>query len=78
MSAILRATLSISAATVLSRATGYARWMTQAAVLGGTTAVADAYTMAVLLPNLIYELFLGGFLYSIFISLLLDRITTQG
>ncbi len=77
MSAILRATLSISAATVLSRATGYARWMAQAAILGNA-AVADAYTMAVLLPNLIYELFLGGILYSIFIPVLVDRMTTQG
>ena len=33
---MLRAMLSISAATVLSRATGYARWMAQAAVLGTT------------------------------------------
>src|SRR5918999_1453652 len=77
MAAILRAMLSISAATVLSRATGYARWMAQAAVLG-TTLVADAYTASILLPGLIYELFLGGILYSIFIPVLVDRITTHG
>src|ERR687893_2403683 len=77
MAAILRAMLSISAATVLSRATGYARWMAQAAVLG-TTLVADAYTVSIILPSLIYELFLGGILYSIFIPLLVERMTTHG
>jgi putative peptidoglycan lipid II flippase len=77
MVAILRAMLSISAATVLSRATGYARWMAQAAVLG-TTIVADAYTVSIILPGLIYELFLGGILYSIFIPVLVERMTTYG
>jgi putative peptidoglycan lipid II flippase len=77
MAAILRAMLSISAATVLSRVTGYARWMAQAAVLG-TTIVADAYTVSIVLPSLIYELFLGGILYSIFIPVLVERMTTHG
>jgi putative peptidoglycan lipid II flippase len=77
MAAILRAMLSISAATVLSRATGYARWMAQAAVLG-TTIVADAYTVSIILPSLIYELFLGGIVYSIFIPVLVERMTTHG
>jgi putative peptidoglycan lipid II flippase len=77
MAAILRAMLSISAATVLSRVTGYARWMAQAAVLG-TTIVADAYAVSIVLPSLIYELFLGGILYSIFIPVLVDRMTSHG
>jgi putative peptidoglycan lipid II flippase len=77
MTSILRSVLSISVATVLSRATGYARWMAQAAALGAGY-VADAYTAAILLPGLIYELFLGGILYSIFIPVLVDRITKVG
>src|SRR5215210_7106350 len=77
MAAIWRSVLSISAATILSRATGYARWSVQAAVLG-TATVADAYSYAVLLPSLIYELFLGGILYAIFIPVLVDRITQHG
>lgn len=77
MTAVLRSMLSISAATVLSRATGYIRIAAQGAVLG-TTVVADAYALAVLLPSLIYELFLGGILYSIFIPVLVDRITSYG
>ena len=51
--------------------------MAQAAVLT-TGLVADAYTASILLPSLIYELFLGGILYSIFIPVLVDRITTHG
>jgi putative peptidoglycan lipid II flippase len=77
MSSLLRATLSISAATVLSRLTGYGRWMAMAAVLGGSI-VADAYAAAALLPSLIYELFLGGIMYSIFIPVLVERITNHG
>ena len=77
MVAILRAMLSISAATVLSRATGYARTMAQASVLG-IGAVANAYAVSYLLPGLIYELFMGGILYSIFIPLLVDRMTKAG
>ena len=77
MAAILRSVLSISVATVLSRVTGYGRWMAQAAVLAGGL-VADAYTASILLPGLIYELFMGGILYSIFIPVLVDRITTHG
>lgn len=77
MSSFLRATLSISAATVLSRVTGYGRWMAMAAVLS-TGLVAEAYTAAGLLPNLLYELFLGGILYSIFIPVLIERKTNHG
>src|SRR5215210_1179124 len=77
MTSILRSIFSISAATILSRATGYARWMAQAAALGAGY-VADAYTAAILLPGLIYELFMGGILYSIFIPVLVDRITKVG
>lgn len=77
MSSLLRATLSISAATVLSRITGYGRWMAMAFVLGGGL-VANAYTVAALLPSLIYELFLGGIMYSIFIPVLVERMTNYG
>jgi putative peptidoglycan lipid II flippase len=77
VSVLLRSMVSVSAATVLSRATGYARIAAQGAVLG-TAVVADAYALSVLLPSLIYELFLGGILYSIFIPVLVDRMTGHG
>lgn len=77
MAAILRAIFSISIATALSRATGYARTMVMAAVLG-TGVVANAYGVSNGIANLIYELFLGGILYSTFIPLLVERMTTYG
>src|SRR5215210_6980493 len=51
--------------------------MAQAAVLANGL-VADAFAASILLPSLVYELFLGGILYSIFIPVLVDRITTHG
>jgi putative peptidoglycan lipid II flippase len=77
MAAILRSALSMSAATTLSRITGYARTMTQAAVLG-TGAVANAYTLSNTLPTQLYELFMGGLLSSIFVPLLVERLTRHG
>jgi putative peptidoglycan lipid II flippase len=77
MAAILRSALSMSAATTLSRVTGYARTMTQAATLG-TGAVANAYTLSNMLPTQIYELFVGGILSSIFIPILVERLARRG
>ncbi|MGB3683064.1 MAG: murein biosynthesis integral membrane protein MurJ [Rubrobacteraceae bacterium] len=77
MSGLLRSMLSISAATFLSRATGYVRIMVFAALLG-TGVVSQAFSVASALPNWIYELFLGGIFYSIFIPILIERITNHG
>ena len=77
MSGLLRSMLSISAATFLSRATGYLRIMVFAALLG-TGVVSQAFSVASALPNWIYELFLGGIFYSIFIPILIERITNHG
>jgi putative peptidoglycan lipid II flippase len=63
MSSILRSVLSISVATVLSRATGYARWMAQAAALGAGY-VADAFTAAILLPGLMVVLSVAGIVFA--------------
>lgn len=77
MSAMLRAVLSMSAATGLSRLTGFLRTTVMAATLGGAV-VANAYTVANVLPTQIYELFMGGILSSTFIPLLVDRLTRHG
>jgi putative peptidoglycan lipid II flippase len=68
----------MSFATALSRVTGYGRTLVQAAVLGGTGVVANAYTFSNTLPNQIYELFMGGLLSSIFIPILVERLTRHG
>lgn len=67
----------MSVATTLSRITGFVRWAVQAAALG-TGVVANAYTLSNTLPNQVYELFMGGLLSSIFVPLLVDRLTHQG
>jgi putative peptidoglycan lipid II flippase len=77
VASILRSVLSMSFATALSRITGYARTMVQAAVLGSGV-VANAYTLSNTLPNQIYELFMGGLLSSIFIPILVERLTRHG
>ena len=77
MTGILRAVLSTSIATALSRLTGFLRTTVMAAVLG-TGVAAQAYTVSSGLPTLIYDLFMGGILWSIFVPLLVDRMTTHG
>ena len=77
MSAILRAVLSTTAATALSRVTGFVRTTVVAAVLG-TGVIANAFGVATALPTLIYDLFLGGILWSIFVPLLVERMTNHG
>lgn len=77
MSALLKSVVSMSVATTLSRITGFLRTMTQAATLG-TGVVANAYTFSNTLPNQVYELFMGGLLSSIFIPILVDRLTNKG
>lgn len=67
----------MSAVNALSRATGYLRAMVMAAVLG-TGVVSNAYGASNGIANLIYELFLGGILYSAFVPLLVERITNHG
>jgi len=77
MSAILRAVLSMSAATGLSRITGFVRTVVQAAILG-TGVVAGAYTLSNTLPNQIFELFAGGLLSSVFVPILVERLSRHG
>ena len=77
MSAILRAVLSMSAATGLSRIAGFVRTVVQAATLG-TGVVAGAYTLSNTLPNQIFELFAGGLLSSIFVPILVERLSRHG
>ncbi len=77
MAAILRAVLSMSAATVLSRITGLARTLVQASTLG-TGLVAGSYALSNTLPNQIYELFMGGVLSSVFVPLLVERLSRHG
>lgn len=77
MSTILRAVLSTTAATALSRITGFVRTTAFAAILG-TGVAANAFGVAAGLPTMIYDLFMGGILWSIFVPLLVERLTNHG
>jgi putative peptidoglycan lipid II flippase len=68
-SSLLRAGGIMALASLISRLTGFVR---QIALLGalGLTAVNDSYTVANTLPNIVYELLLGGVLSSVMIPVL--------
>ncbi|MGY1843385.1 murein biosynthesis integral membrane protein MurJ [Modestobacter sp. SYSU DS0875] len=70
-SSILRAAGTMAVATLVSRLTGLLRTVVIAAALG-VGLVNDAYNTANTLPNLVYELLLGGVLTSVIVPLLVQ------
>ncbi len=66
---ILRAAGTMAVATLVSRVTGLLRTIVLAAALG-VGLVNDAYNTANTLPNIVYELLLGGVLTSVIVPLL--------
>ncbi|TQN40732.1 putative peptidoglycan lipid II flippase [Blastococcus colisei] len=66
---ILRAAGTMAVATLVSRITGLLRTMVLVAALG-VNLVGDAYNTANTLPNIVYELLLGGVLASVVVPLL--------
>jgi hypothetical protein len=66
---ILRAAGTMAVATLVSRVTGLLRTIVLAAALG-VGLVNDAYSTANTLPNIVYELLLGGVLTSVIVPLL--------
>ncbi len=72
----------MSAITALSRITGYVRILVLAYALGATTLVsfrgsrvgiADSYNLANVIPNIIFDLLVGGVLYSLFVPLMVEK-----
>jgi putative peptidoglycan lipid II flippase len=59
----------MAVASLVSRITGFARTLALAAALG-LSVVNDSYTVANTLPNIVYELLLGGVLSSVMVPLL--------
>ena len=68
-SGLVRAGAMMAVATVVSRATGFLAKLALVAVIGFSL-VNDAYIMANTLPNIVFELLLGGVLTSVAIPLL--------
>ena len=61
--------------TTLSRVTGLGRLVAMAFALGVTESrLADSYNIANTMPNVIYELILGGVLTSVFIPVLVEEL----
>ena len=66
---LVRASGSMAVASLVSRLTGFVRQLALAAALG-LSVLNDSYTVANTLPNIVYELLLGGVLSSVMVPLL--------
>ena len=75
--AIARASLTVGVGSVVSRATGLVRTVVVLGVLTDRTSLADAYSVANNMPNILYELLLGGVLTSALVPLFVERLDRQ-
>jgi putative peptidoglycan lipid II flippase len=71
-----RSALVMSVGTVLSRLTGFGRIAALAFALGFTR-TADAYNLANVMPNMIYELIMGGILTAVFVPVIVEHLTQK-
>jgi putative peptidoglycan lipid II flippase len=75
---LARSAALMSVGTALSRVTGFLRISAMAFALGVTESrLADAYNVANITPNIIYELALGGILSSVFVPIFVEQITSR-
>lgn len=75
---LARPTAVMAVGTALSRITGLGRTVAMAFALGvSESRLADSYNLANTLPNVIYELILGGVLTSVFIPLIIQELRTK-
>ncbi len=68
-----KSTATISVYTTISRVTGFIAIIVLAYALGNTN-LADSYNLANTIPNMLYELVLGGILTSLFIPIFMDHL----
>jgi putative peptidoglycan lipid II flippase len=72
---LVRATAGMAVGTTLSRVTGFLRVAAMAFALGvAETRLADAYNVAHNIPNIVYELILGGVLTSVFVPVFVRQL----
>ncbi|MGI8809708.1 MAG: murein biosynthesis integral membrane protein MurJ [Acidimicrobiales bacterium] len=70
-----RSAVVMAVGTTLSRVTGLGRLVAMAFALGVTESrLADSYNIANTMPNVLYELILGGVLTSVFIPVLVEEL----
>jgi putative peptidoglycan lipid II flippase len=73
-----RSALVMAVGTTLSRLTGLGRFVALAFALGvAESRLADSYNIANTMPNVIYELVLGGVLSSVFIPVVVQELRTR-
>ncbi|MGH9190809.1 MAG: murein biosynthesis integral membrane protein MurJ [Acidimicrobiales bacterium] len=73
-----RAAGVMAVGTVLSRVTGLGRLVAMAFALGVTESrLADSYNIANTMPNVLYELVLGGVLTSVFLPVVVSELRTR-
>jgi putative peptidoglycan lipid II flippase len=75
---LVRSTAVMAVGTTLSRVTGFLRVAAMAFALGvAESRLADSYNVANNIPNIVYELILGGILTSIFVPVFVQQLTTR-
>lgn len=73
-----RSAVVMAVGTTLSRLTGLGRLVAMAFALGVTESrLADSYNIANTMPNVVYELILGGVLTSVFIPVVVGELRTR-
>ena len=74
---IARSSVTIGLGSVVSRATGLLRTVVVLGVLTDQTRLADAYAVANNMPNILYELLLGGVLTTALVPLFVERLDRE-
>src|SRR5580698_10943979 len=69
--------LSMASGTLVSRVTGFARVLVLAWVLG-FSAIADAFNLSNTVPNMLFDLVLGGIATATFIPVFVERLALDG
>lgn len=73
-----RSAVVMAVGTTLSRVTGLGRLIALAFALGiAESRLADSYSIANVLPNILYELILGGILSAVFIPVVVEQLRTR-
>jgi putative peptidoglycan lipid II flippase len=75
---LVRSTAAMAVGTALSRITGFLRVAAMAFAIGvAESRLADAYSVANNIPNIVYELILGGILTSVFVPVFVQQLASR-
>ncbi|HZD60071.1 MAG TPA: murein biosynthesis integral membrane protein MurJ [Anaerolineae bacterium] len=74
---IAKSTIKMSMATAISRGTGFVKTMALAIAIGASP-IADAFNTANVMPNIIFELVVGGILGSVIVPIYVQYLAEKG